>query len=164
MEMATETKTCTYDEQYTEVKSVAMSFYTLGQNNTITWNFANNTTDASSYSFAGDALFTFVVAFTQPDSTGISDVVVNVFTNNGKVVEVPCRYSAQQGKWVGSHNFDTSALPSNISVDYNFFSPIVGSRTFIQDATAFVEADFNDTKEQVTQLKDRKSTRLNSSH
>lgn len=153
MEMATETKTCTYDEQYTEVKSVAMSFYTLGQNNTITWNFANNTTDASSYSFAGDALFTFVVAFTQPDSTGISDVVVNVFTNNGKVVEVPCRYSAQQGKWVGSHNFDTSALPSNISVDYNFFSPIVGSRAFIQDATAFVEADFNDTKEQVTQLK-----------
>lgn len=153
MEMATETKTCTYDEQYTEVKSVAMSFYTLGQNNTITWNFANNTTDASSYSFAGDALFTFVVAFTQPDSTGISDVVVNVFTNNGKVVEVPCRYSEQQGKWVGSHNFDTSALPSNISVDYNFFSPIVGSRTFIQDATAFVEADFNDTKEQVTQLK-----------
>lgn len=153
MEMATETKTCTYDEQYTEVKSVAMSFYTLGQNNTITWNFANNTTDASSYSFAGDALFTFVVAFTQPDSTGISDVVVNVFTNNGKVVEVPCRYSAQQGKWVGSHNFDTSALPSNISVDYNFFSPIVGSRTFIQDAAAFVEADFNDTKEQVTQLK-----------
>lgn len=153
MEMATETKTCTYDEQYTEVKSVAMSFYTLGQNNTITWNFANNTTDASSYSFAGDALFTFVVAFTQPDSTGINDVVVNVFTNNGKVVEVPCRYSAQQGKWVGSHNFDTSALPSNISVDYNFFSPIVGSRTFIQDATAFVEADFNDTKEQVTQLK-----------
>lgn len=153
MEMATETKTCTYDEQYTEVKSVAMSFYTLGQNNTITWNFANNTTDASSYSFAGDALFTFVVAFTQPDSTGISDVVVNVFTNNGKVVEVPCRYSAQQGKWVGSHNFDTSALPSNISVDYNFFSPIVGSRAFIQDAAAFVEADFNDTKEQVTQLK-----------
>lgn len=153
MEMATETKTCTYDEQYTEVKSVAMSFYTLGQNNTITWNFANNTTDASSYSFAGDALFTFVVAFTQPDSTGISDVVVNVFTNNGKVVEVPCRYNAQQGKWVGSHNFDTSALPSNISVDYNFFSPIVGSRTFIQDAAAFVEADFNDTKEQVTQLK-----------
>lgn len=153
MEMATETKTCTYDEQYTEVKSVAMSFYTLGQNNTITWNFANNTTDASSYSFAGDALFTFVVAFTQPDSTGISDVVVNVFTNNGKVVEVPCRYSAQQGKWVGSHNFDTSALPANISVDYNFFSPIVGSRTFIQDAAAFVEADFNDTKEQVTQLK-----------
>lgn len=153
MEMATETKTCTYDEQYTEVKSVAMSFYTLGQNNTITWNFANNTTDASSYSFAGDALFTFVVAFTQPDSTGINDVVVNVFTNNGKVVEVPCRYSAQQGKWVGSHNFDTSALPSNISVDYNFFSPIVGSRAFIQDATAFVEADFNDTKEQVTQLK-----------
>ena len=153
MEMATETKTCTYDEQYTEVKSVAMSFYTLGQNNTITWNFANNTTDASSYSFAGDALFTFVVAFTQPDSTGINDVVVNVFTNNGKVVEVPCRYSAQQGKWVGSHNFDTSALPANISVDYNFFSPIVGSRTFIQDATAFVEADFNDTKEQVTQLK-----------
>lgn len=153
MEMATETKTCTYDEQYTEVKTVAMSFYTLGQNNTITWNFANNTTDASSYSFAGDALFTFVVAFTQPDSTGISDVVVNVFTNNGKVVEVPCRYSAQQGKWVGSHNFDTSALPSNISVDYNFFSPIVGSRAFIQDAAAFVEADFNDTKEQVTQLK-----------
>lgn len=153
MEMATETKTCTYDEQYTEVKSVAMSFYTLGQNNTITWNFANNTTDASSYSFAGDALFTFVVAFTQPDSTGINDVVVNVFTNNGKVVEVPCRYSAQQGKWVGSHNFDTSALPANISVDYNFFSPIVGSRTFIQDAAAFVEADFNDTKEQVTQLK-----------
>ena len=153
MEMATETKTCTYDEQYTEVKSVAMSFYTLGQNNTITWNFANNTTDASSYSFAGNALFTFVVAFTQPDSTGINDVVVNVFTNNGKVVEVPCRYSAQQGKWVGSHNFDTSALPSNISVDYNFFSPIVGSRTFIQDAAAFVEADFNDTKEQVTQLK-----------
>ena len=153
MEMATETKTCTYDEQYTEVKSVAMSFYTLGQNNTITWNFANNTTDASSYSFAGDALFTFVVAFTQPDSTGISDVVVNVFTNNGKVVEVPCRYSEQQGKWVGSHNFDTSALPANISVDYNFFSPIVGSRTFIQDAAAFVEADFNDTKEQVTQLK-----------
>lgn len=153
MEMATETKTCTYDEQYTEVKSVAMSFYTLGQSNTITWNFANNTTDASSYSFAGDALFTFVVAFTQPDSTGINDVVVNVFTNNGKVVEVPCRYSAQQGKWVGSHNFDTSALPANISVDYNFFSPIVGSRTFIQDATAFVEADFNDTKEQVTQLK-----------
>lgn len=153
MEMATETKTCTYDEQYTEVKTVAMSFYTLGQNNTITWNFANNTTDASSYSFAGDALFTFVVAFTQPDSTGISDVVVNVFTNNGKVIEVPCRYSAQQGKWVGSHNFDTSALPSNISVDYNFFSPIVGSRAFIQDATAFVEADFNDTKEQVTQLK-----------
>lgn len=153
MEMATETKTCTYDEQYTEVKSVAMSFYTLGQNNTITWNFANNTTDASSYSFAGNALFTFVVAFTQPDSTGISDVVVNVFTNSGKVVEVPCRYSAQQGKWVGSHNFDTSALPSNISVDYNFFSPIVGSRAFIQDAVAFVEADFNDTKEQVTQLK-----------
>lgn len=153
MEMATETKTCTYDEQYTEVKSVAMSFYTLGQNNTITWNFANNTTDASSYSFAGDALFTFVVAFTQPDSTGINDVVVNVFTNNGKVVEVPCRYSEQQGKWVGSHNFDTSALPANISVDYNFFSPIVGSRTFIQDAAAFVEADFNDTKEQVTQLK-----------
>lgn len=153
MEMATETKTCTYDEQYTEVKTVAMSFYTLGQNNTITWNFANNTTDASSYSFAGNALFTFVVAFTQPDSTGISDVVVNVFTNNGKVVEVPCRYSAQQGKWVGSHNFDTSALPSNISVDYNFFSPIVGSRAFIQDAAAFVEADFNDTKEQVTQLK-----------
>lgn len=153
MEMATETKTCTYDEQYTEVKSVAMSFYTLGQNNTITWNFANNTTDASSYSFAGDALFTFVVAFTQPDSTGINDVVVNVFTNNGKVVEVPCRYSAQQGKWVGSHNFDTSALPANISVDYNFFSPIVGSRAFIQDAAAFVEADFNDTKEQVTQLK-----------
>lgn len=93
------------------------------------------------------------MAFTQPDSTGINDVVVNVFTNNGKVVEVPCRYSAQQGKWVGSHNFDTSALPANISVDYNFFSPIVGSRAFIQDAAAFVEADFNDTKEQVTQLK-----------
>ncbi len=153
IEMTTETQTCTYDEEYVEVKSVNMSFYNSGSNKGITWNFVNQTTDASSYSITGESLFTFVVKFTSPDSTGLNDVVVNVFTNDGGVTEVPCRFNEQQGYWVGSQKFNTSALPTNVSVDYTFFSPVVGSRSFVQDATNFIVADFNDTKQTVTEFK-----------
>lgn len=118
--LTTEAVNCKYDKHAVVVDNVKMSFYNgwLKRNVSVLFDFKSGRTDVSSYSMYTGTKFTFLVNFSSNDTTLVSDVYVNVFTDRGSIRRLSADFDKEQGCWVAADRFDNSALPINVSVDY----------------------------------------------
>ncbi len=66
--------------------------------------------------------FTFLIEFTDNDTTKVSNVVLWVETSNGNQVPLNAAYDESKGLWVASGNFGSWTdydLPANVSLDFD---------------------------------------------
>lgn len=63
--------------------------------------------------------FTFLVDFTNNDTTIVKDVVLYVFTDHNDLVTLYPEYDAKKNIFVATAKFDSYSLPYNVSVDFN---------------------------------------------
>ena len=143
VELQSECVVCEYNRNAIEAKNVNMSFYNAWMRKTISVNFnlIAGTNDTKAYSFYTATDFTFVVDFTQNDTTVVKDVNLYVFTDDNKVTILHPIFDKDLGKFVASHKFSSSALPKNVSV------------SFTSDDSRYIDSrQFDDARNEVEQI------------
>ena len=120
-----ETMSCIYDKNAIQVSTVTMintahTSANLDLHDYVTvFDFQKPPTSIPAYWYwPSYPDFTFIVDFTNNDSTIVSDVVLYVFCDDGKVVPLYPTYDSKQDKWVAKEKFDSFSLPTNVSVDF----------------------------------------------
>ncbi len=108
------TKECRYDANAIEIKTVTMLF----RSEKVIFDFENNRTNQTSYNANDDGVFTFIIDFTNNDTTLVSDVNLFVYTNSGRIQTLPAWYDSKKGKWITTHRFNSNNLPVNVNVDF----------------------------------------------
>ena len=115
LELKSETVDCLYDKNYILVSNVHM----LYNGNDLLFDFINPSSSSGYYSFVPSRPeFTFVVNFTENDTTKVSNVVVYAKTSTNTWVSLRASYNEKKQCWVASGSFNSNALPVNVSVDY----------------------------------------------
>jgi uncharacterized repeat protein (TIGR02543 family) len=122
-----ETAECMYDMNAIEVSKVTMinishrvgNYY---EEKTI-FDFLNPATSIPPYWYWPDyPEFTFLIDFTNNDTTKISDVVLYVKTSLGRHVPLKASFDTKHNQWIASGKFGSwsdSERPVNVSIDYN---------------------------------------------
>lgn len=136
LELTAETVECQYDNNFTTVNSVTMSFYNgwMRKNIDVLFDFQNGITTPTSYSFYTATDFTFTIDFTHNDTTIVKDVVLYVFTDDDKIVTLYPEYDSKKDKYVVAAKFDSYSLPYNVSVDYINETGAVCSRALLDNS------------------------------
>ncbi len=117
MELQTETVSCLYDVNMTEVKTITMS-YLNGWNHTnisVVFDFETGKTSSNSYSFYQNTDFTFVADLTDNDPAKVKKVIIFVYTENDEVRTLNATYDKKLQKWVATDFFSSGALPVNVA-------------------------------------------------
>ncbi len=132
LELLTETVTCLYDKNASEVVNVEML---LGGRNVVTFDFLNGQVSSNSYSYndASDVYysFTFIVKFTNNDPSVVSNVTINVFTEHGGVEHLYACYDSIIDRWVAGNYY--GGLPVNVSVSYDANTEVIIDAEFVND-------------------------------
>lgn len=138
IELLSETKDCMYDIDAIEAKTVTMSFFNgwLKKQVTVIFDIQNGTTSTSSYMFYTKTPVSFLIDFNTDDNTKVRNVVLNVYTDKNTIIKLIPIYDAIKGKWIAVHDFSSSLLPVNVSVDYE--QDVTGKID-----TAFLEENFD---------------------
>lgn len=125
LELQSEVKECFYDRNAVQVSSVTMINVAHPAGNldlceyVTVFDFLNPPKSIPAYWFwPSYPQFTFLVDFTNNDSTIIKDVRLNVFTNNGSVTSLYPVFDGKSQKWVTTAEFSSYNLPVNASVDF----------------------------------------------
>ncbi|MBO6118135.1 MAG: leucine-rich repeat protein [Bacteroidales bacterium] len=122
LQLQTETVECTYDKNAIQVQTVTMINYahrgSHDADEVTVFDFVNGTTTHDYYYYPIYPDFTFIIDFTNNDTAIVSNVVLNVFTDDNKVVKLKPHYDAKQDRWVVKTQFHTESLPMNVSVDF----------------------------------------------
>lgn len=121
MGLQSETKECQYDKDAIEPSTVTMTFYNgwLKQNVEVVFDFQSNTTNASSYMFYTATDITFIIDLTNNNPEVVSNVVLNVFTDQNETRKLIATYDNKKEKWIATSNFSSNNLPINLSVDFD---------------------------------------------
>ena len=109
--LQTETESITYDAYVVKVKTVTMSMKSIN----IVWDFENNMTDRTSYTYTSASDATFVIDLTDNSREAVSGVSLYVFTNNNEILELPAAYDEKSGHWYVTRYLDSNSLPVNMS-------------------------------------------------
>lgn len=72
--------------------------------------------------------FTFLVNFTNNDTTVVSNVVLYVLLSDNTITKLYPTFDAKQGCWVTNSKFQSNALPTNVNVSYDALSNYVCDR------------------------------------
>lgn len=114
------THECVFDKNAIEPKSVTMSFYNnwLRDNVEVVYDYETKATSSSSYMFYTTTDVTFVIDFTDNDTTKIDNVKLFVITDDNKIITLYPVYDGEKNKYVASHQFSSNSLPVNVSVDF----------------------------------------------
>lgn len=96
--------------------------------------------------------FTFLIDFTNNDTTIVKDVVLYVFTDHDDVVTLYPEYDDKQDKFVATAKFNSYSLPYNVSVDFYAESENFLSRKALDECVIDVDSISNNTKENITIL------------
>lgn len=120
LELQSDTKSCFYDKNAIEVKTVEMSFYNgwLHRNVSVLFDFQNNNTSSDSYMFYTATDFTFLVDFTDNDPQKMKCVDLYVYTTNNEVVHLVPVYNKEKNCYVASRMFNSNSLPTNVDVRF----------------------------------------------
>lgn len=125
LQLVTETMGCLYDKNAIEVNSVTMintahTAANLDLHDYVTvFDFQNPKESYPAYWYwPSYPDFTFLVDFTNNDTTVVKDVVLYVFTDHDDVVTLYPEYDAKKDKFVATAKFDSYSLPYNVSVDF----------------------------------------------
>lgn len=144
--LESETQNCIYDKNAIEVNTVTMlntahgaSSLNLLEYRTV-FNFQKPSTQSKTYWYwPSYPTFTFLIDFTNNDTTKISNVVVNVETHRGKVVSLSAQYDKNKGLWVSVGDFNNdNGVPKNVSVHFDFLSELCYDEKQTTDATALI--------------------------
>lgn len=120
LELQSDTKSCFYDKNAIEVKTVEMSFYNgwLHRNVSVLFDFQNNNTSSDSYMFYTATDFTFLVDFTDNDPEKMKCVDLYVYTTDNEVVHLVPVYNKEKNCYVASRMFSSNSLPTNVDVRF----------------------------------------------
>lgn len=121
MNLQSETQKCFYNKNAIETKTVTMTFYNgwLRKNIEVVFDIQNTQNSTSSYMFYTDTDITFIADLTNNDTTIVSDVVINVFTDKNEIQRLTASYNSKVDKWIATKRFSSNNLPINVSVDFN---------------------------------------------
>lgn len=127
LELQSETQQCMYDKNAIEVKTVTMinishrvgNYY---EEKTV-FDFQNPPKSIPAYWYWPDyPEFTFLIDFTNNDTTVVSNVILYVETTNGNHVPLKATYNDKKGLWIASGEFGDWGnydIPTNVSVDFD---------------------------------------------
>ena len=123
--MNTEVVNVLYDKNAIEVKTVTMinTAHPAGNLNLCEYktvfDFQNPSQESPVYWYwPSYPDFTFIVDFTNNDTTMISDVKLHVLLSNGEKKKLPVEYDKLKDKWIVSYKFLSNSLPINVGVSY----------------------------------------------
>ena len=152
--LSTETKDLIYNRKAIEARNVVMTFYNgwLNKNIDVVFDFEANKVSSTSYDFYTETDFTFVVDFTENDTTKISDVKVKIYTsqNNWKVLDAS--FNEKIGKWVAVSRFNASELPSGVSVDFSFAENVPYDESITTDYNDSMQAALNENEDVISEI------------
>jgi hypothetical protein len=133
IDVITEKKFMMYSVNHVEVSKVTMIYPNAAHKRDyiIEFDLKNKTTTPLSYPvWPGSRSYTFLVDFESSNTDILSNVVVNVFMQSGRVHRLPVVYDRDKGLWVGTVTFggvgfDNNYLPVNVGVEYNASTEII---------------------------------------
>lgn len=141
LELQSEIKTVQYDKNAVEVSKVTMTntAHPSGSLNlcqyTTVFDFQNSQSSIPAYWYWPDYPdFTFVVDFTNNDTTIISNVVLHVFTTSDAIRNLYPVYDKNLNAFVASGKFSSNALPETVSVSFDTNTGIYGDAQQVSDA------------------------------
>lgn len=156
MELYSESVECHISLNAIEVKNVNMSFYNAWMKKTISVNFdmQNGITDTKAYSFYTATDFTFLVDFSNNDTTLVRNVILYVFTDDNKVIPLYPVYNAAKDKYIAVKKFSSSSLPKNVSVGFfQLNNPLISNKEQmncqVEDLTIIKDSLFRFAEEQL---------------
>ena len=156
VELISETKECMYDMNAVQVSMVTMINVAHPANSltpceyVTVFDFLHPAKSIPDYWYWPDyPEFTFLIEFTDNDTTKVSNVVLWVETCNGNQVPLNAEYDENKGLWVASGNFGSWSnydIPTNVSLDFDSNTPIMGDRSEISDKQEDLSNIINETK------------------
>lgn len=158
LELLTETKECQYDVNAIEVKTVTMiNFshrYGSKYEERTVFDFLNEQKSIPAYWYwPSYPDFTFLIDFTQNDTSKISNVILYVETSTGDQVPINAEYNEKQGKWVATKKFenDGTNIPVNVSLDFSVNSEIIKDDRYINE----IKNDIQNIREDLQQYEEK---------
>lgn len=109
--LETETKDCFYDKSAIVLSDVTM----MSSGEEIKFDFINGEVSKQTYTFTSND-FTFLINFTNNDSTYVDDVRLYVNTMDGGVTRLFPMYDGRKDVWVASSRFISA--PTNVNVTF----------------------------------------------
>jgi len=134
MELQSETEKCMYDKNAIQVSKVIMYHENpeMGKTYEVVFDFLNPTTEPQKYTYyIYNKQFTFIIDFTNNDTTIVSDVTLKVKTGKGNIIPLEASYDKRKGLWVACAEFGNmydGDIPVNVSVAYRLSSEVAGDR------------------------------------
>lgn len=157
LELFTEVKECQYDVNAIEVKTVTMiNFshrYGSKYEERTVFDFLNEQKSIPAYWYwPSYPEFTFLIDFTQNDTSKISNVILYVETSTGDQVPINAEYNEKQGKWVATKKFenDGTNIPVNVSLDFD----VKVDKFFDRDIVQEKENKLLEAKNDIIAIKD----------
>ena len=141
LDLKSEVKIVQYDKNAVEVSKVTMTntAHPSGSLNlcqyTTVFDFQKSQSSIPAYWYwPSYPDFTFIVEFTNNDTTIVSDIVLHVFTTSGVVRNLHPVYEKNLDAYVVSDKFNSNALPETVSVSFNANTKIYGDAAQVADA------------------------------
>ena len=158
LELQTEVKECQYDINAIEVKIVTMINFSHRNNSKheerTVFDFLNEQKSIPAYWYWPTyPEFTFLIDFTQNDTSKISNVILYVETGNGEHVPLNATYNEKHNCWIATKKFgeeDNYNIPVNVSVDFDVKVDKFFDRDIIQEK----ENEILETKNNIIAIKD----------
>jgi acyl carrier protein phosphodiesterase len=126
LELKSESVECIYDRNSVEVKKVTMinTAHPVSSLNTCEYvtvfDFQNPISNIPAYWYwPSYPDFTFLIDFTNNDSTVVSNVTLHVKLSNNSIARLKAIYDKSKDLWIVSNKFYSNALPKNVSVTYD---------------------------------------------
>ncbi len=124
--LKTENKNCLYNKNAIRVEKVTMinTAHPSSSLNTCeyvtTFDFQNPSNNSATYWYWPNYPdFTFLIDFTNNDTTLVKDVGLHVKTDANDWVSLPANYDHQKRLWVSMGTFGSGNTPKNVAVAYN---------------------------------------------
>ena len=124
-------------------ETVSMTYHNayMGQNIEVVWNYLTGKTSSRSYSFYNETTFNFKVKFSNNDPQYVKEAILQVYTDNNAVYELPLTYNTASDRWTASRVFGATALPVRIGVKARINSEVRADSQQIHDWLARTAVD-----------------------
>lgn len=147
----TEVITCTYDKNAIEVSTVTMintahpsGSLDLCEYRTV-FDFINPPSTIAPYWYwPSYPDFTFLIDFTNNDTTRIKYVELFVKTSDNNWKQLETVFDESKGNWVAKGKFNSNALPVNVSVDFKYIINGIYVEDIVVAIANSLEQDSND--------------------
>lgn len=161
LKLYSEKKTCMYDRNSVEVKTVTMinTAHPATSLNTCEYvtifDFQNPKSQIPAYWYWPNyPIFTFLIEFNNNDSSIVSNVTLHVKLSNNTISRLRPVYDKSKDLWTVSCKFYSNALPKNVSVTYDIFGETIVDRSEIEIKYQNIENIKNDYHNLANSLND----------